>query len=227
MISCPSASASGTSSYVSNCCSFLTSFSRASCRIDLGTHPKSLDHIVSGSGFCKSIATAFNSVYVSKLPSDSSIIANVSGFTEAGVGIFARFSGCSDTTAGVNGRECLLQIRILLGTPRSALQGLTSWPQYASSESFQRLAFPYSLPSRSTPSRAGVEAARPQVHVALLPLVQIQKVSPILKVLLHLQVFSRRQPRRHAVLPNAPWSTRTLVSWLCTPSYDDTLDEPR
>ena len=56
---------------------------------------------------------------------------------------------------------------------------------------------------------------------------QIQKVSPNLKVLLHLQVFSRRQPRRHAVLPNVPWSTRTLVSWLCTPSYDGTLDEPK
>ena len=27
------------------------------------------------------------------------------------------FSGCSGTTAGVNGRECLLQIRIFLGTP--------------------------------------------------------------------------------------------------------------
>ena len=93
MISCPSASASGTSSYVSNCCSFLTSFSRASCRIDFGTHPKSLDHIVSGCGSCKSSATAFNSVYISKLPSDSSIIANVLGFTEAGVGIYARFSG--------------------------------------------------------------------------------------------------------------------------------------
>ena len=74
--------------------------------------------IVSGSG-------AFNSVSVSKLPSDSSIIPNVSGFTEAGVsGILARFSGCSDTIAGVNGRECLLQIRIFLGPPRSALQGL-------------------------------------------------------------------------------------------------------
>ena len=110
---------------------------------------------------------------------------------------------------------------------RSALQGLTSWPQYASSESLQRLAFPCSLPSRCPPRRAGVEAARPQVHVALFPLVQIQRVSPNLKVLLHLQVFSRRQPWRHAVLPNVHWSTRTLVSWLCTPSYDGTLDEPR
>ena len=36
-------------------------------------------------------------------------------FTEAGARILARFSGCSDTTAGVNGRECLLQIRIFLG----------------------------------------------------------------------------------------------------------------
>ena len=39
------------------------------------------------------------------------------GVTEARVsGILPRFSGCSDTTAGVNGRECLLQIRIFLGT---------------------------------------------------------------------------------------------------------------
>ena len=85
--------------------------------------PKSLDHIVSGSGSRKSSATAFDSVYVSKLPSDSSIIASVSGFTEAGVGIFARFSGCSHTTAGVNGRECMLQIRILLGTPSVGTAG--------------------------------------------------------------------------------------------------------
>ena len=50
------------------------------------------------------------------------------GVTETRVsGLLPRFSGCSDTTAGVNGRECLLQIRIFLGTPRSALQGLTSW----------------------------------------------------------------------------------------------------
>ena len=104
--------------------------------------------------------------------------------------------------------------------PRSAVQGLTSWPQYASSESLQRRASPC-LPYRSPPRRVGVEAARPQVHVAYLPLVQIQKVS------LNLQFFSRRQPRRHAVLPNVPWSTRTLVSWLCTPSYGGTLDEPR
>ena len=111
----------------------------------------------------------------------------------------------------------------LLGTPSVGTAGSDL---LASSESFQRLAFPYSLPSRSPPSRAEVETARPQVHVALLPLLQIPKVSPNLKVLLHLQVFSRRQPRRHAVLPNVPWSTRTLVSWLCTPSYDGTLDEP-
>ena len=59
-----------------------------------------------------------------KLPSDSSIIAKVSGFTEAGVsGIFARFSGCSDTTVGDNGRECLLQIRILLSTPSVGTAG--------------------------------------------------------------------------------------------------------
>ena len=167
-------------------------------------------------------------MYVSKLPSDSSIIANVSGFTEAGVsGILARFFGCSDTTAGVNGRECLLQIRTFLGTPRSALHGLTSWSRYASSESFQRLASPCLLPYRSLPRQAWVEAACPQVHVALLPLVQIQKVSLILEVLLHLQVFFRRQPRRHTVIPNVPWSTRTLASWLCTPSCDGTLDEPR
>ena len=59
--------------------------------------------------------------------------------------------------------------------PRSALQGLTSLPQYASSESLQRLV---SLSSRSPPRRAEIEAARPQAHVALLPLLQIQVVSP-------------------------------------------------
>ena len=61
----------------------------------------------------------------------------------------------------------------------------------------------------------------------LLPLVQSQKVSLNLEVMLNLQVFSRRQPRWNAVIPNVPWSTRTLVSWLYTPSYDGTLDEPR
>ena len=80
-------------------------------------------------------------------------------------------------------------------------------------------------PSRSL-RRAGVKAARPQVHVALLPLVQNRKVSLMLEVLLHLQVFSRRQPRRHAVLRDVPWSTRTLVSWLCTPSYYGTPASP-
>ena len=89
--------------------------------------------------------------------------------------------------------------------PPSALQGLTSWPQYASSESFQRLAFPYSLPSLSLQSLAGVEAVRPQVHVALLPLLKSQKVSLNLEVLLNLQVSSRHQPRRHAVLPHVLW----------------------
>ena len=54
------------------------------------------------------------------------------------------------------------------------------------------------------------------------------KVLLNLEILLHLQVrsnlqvSSRLQPRRHAVLPNVPWS-RTLVSWTCTPSYDCTL----
>ena len=228
MISCPSASACGTSSYVSNCCSFVTSFSWASCRIDLGTHPKSLDHIVSGSGSCKSSATAFNSVYVSKLPSDSSIIANVSGFTEAEVQEFLHVSPAVLTPlpASTDASACS-RFASSWAPPRSALQGLTSWSRYASSASLQRLASPCLLPYRSPSRRVGVEAARPQVQVVLLPLVQSQKVSLNLKVLLNLQVFSRRQPRRHAVLPNVPWSTRTLVSWLYTPSYDGTLDEPR
>ena len=78
-------------------------------------------HLAAGS--CKSSATAVNSVYVFKLPSHSCIMANVSGFTEAGAGFLARFSGCSDTTAGVNGRECLLQIRIFLGTPSFGTTG--------------------------------------------------------------------------------------------------------
>ena len=184
MISCPSASAYGSSSYVSNCCSFVTSFSRASYRIDLGTNFKSLDHIVSGSGSCKSSATAFNSVYVSKLPSDSSIIANVSGFTEARAGNLARFSGCSDTTAGVNGTRVFAPDSHHFGHfSLSALQGLTS-------ASLQRLASPCLLPYRSPPRRVGVVAARPQVQVVLLPLVQSQKVSLNLEVLLFLQGVS-------------------------------------
>ena len=92
--------------------------------------------------------------------------------------------------------------------PRSALQSLTSWSRYASSASLQRLASPCLLPYRSPPRQVGVDAARPQVQVVLLPLVQSQKVSLNLEVLLNLQVFSRRQPRRHAVLLNVPWSTR-------------------
>ena len=144
-ISCPSVSACGTSSYVSNCCSFVTSFSRASCRIDLDTHPKLIDHIVSGSGSCKSSAI--------QLGVRLQVAVRLGHHCEclwASLKQGQEFLHVSHTTAGVNGRECLLQIRILLG-PRSALQGLTSWPQYASSESFQRLAFPYSLPSRGPP----------------------------------------------------------------------------
>ena len=171
MISCPSAAACGTSSYVSKCCSFLTFFSRASCRIDLGTLPKSLDHIVSGCGSCKFSATAFNSVYVSKLPSDSSIIANVSGFTEAGSQEFLHVSPAVLTRlpASTDASACS-RFASSWAPPRSTLQCLTSWSRYASSESFQRLATPCKLPYRSPPRRAGVEAARPQVHVALLPL---------------------------------------------------------
>ena len=228
MISCPSASASGTSSYVSNCCSFLTSFSRASCRIDLGNHPKSLDHIVSGSGSCGSSALQHSTRCTSpiccliraslQMSRDSPKQGQES--LHVSPAVLTRLPASTDASACSKFASCW-------ALHRSALQGLTSWSQYTSSESLQRLAFPCLLPSRSQPRRAGIEAARPQVHVALLPLLQIQKVSQNLKVLLHLQVFSRRQPRRHAVLPNVPWSTRTLVSWLCTPSCDGTLDEPK
>ena len=78
-----------------------------------------------------------------------------------------------------------------------------------------------------------VEAARPQVQVALLPFLQSQKVSLNLEILLHwqvrsnLQVSSRFQPRRHAVLLYVVWSARTLVSWQHTLVCDDILDEPR
>ena len=161
-----------------------------------------------------------------RLPSDSSIVANVSGFTEAGAGIHASLAVLTRLPASTDASACS-RFASSWAPPRSALQGLTSWSRYASSASLQRLASPCLLPYRSPPRRVGVEAARPQVQVVLLPLVQSQKVSLNLEVLLNLQVSSRLQPRRHAVLPNVPWSTRTLVSWLYTPSYDGTPDEPR
>ena len=91
MVSCPSPSACGTCSQVSNPCNFVTSFSRAACRAD------------SGSGSCKSEPAAFNSVFVSKVLHDSSVNANVSGSTRAWVSrSLARFPGCLDARADVN-----------------------------------------------------------------------------------------------------------------------------
>ena len=138
----------------------------------------------------------------------------------------ARFSGCSDTTAGVNGRECLFQICICLstssfGTAGSDLLVKIRVLRVASASGRLRACCHIGVPPRR------VEAARPQVQVVVLLLVQSQKVSLNLEVLLNLQVSSKRQPRRHAVLPNVPWSTRTLVSWLYMPSYDGNPDEPR
>ena len=211
MISCPSTSACGTSSYVSNCCSFVISFSRASSHLTtsslgLARASPALQH----STRCTSPSCRLTRA--SLRMSRGSPKQGSQEFLHVSTAVLTRLPASTDASA------C---------SRFTSSWTLTSWSRYASSKSFQRLASPCLLPCRSPPRRVGVEAARPQVHVALLPVVQTQKVSLIVEVLLHLQVFSWRQPRRHAVLSNVPWSTRTLACWLCTHSYGGTVDEPR
>ena len=67
----------------------------------------------------------------------------------------------------------------------------------------------------------------PQVHVTLLPLVQIQKVS-LIGVSVALAGFSPGVSLGGTqFFRTCLGQTRTPASWLCTPSYDGTLDEPR
>ena len=78
----------------------------------------------------------------------------------------------------------------------------------------QRLASPCQLPSRSSPRRAGIEAARPHVHAAKAAAWRKPASATEPSSSARPSGSAREEGAQRALLPNVPWSTRTLVSWL-------------